>query len=74
MTARLLSTTPACSIRKKFARFFPAIQTPMLPKDCFKGKVAFVTGGGTGLGKSMATMLSELGAEVAIVSRWVSLS
>ena len=30
---------------------FPAIKTPMLPNDTFKGRVAFVTGGGTGLGK-----------------------
>ena len=43
----------------------------MLPKDCFKGKIAFITGGGTGLGKGMAGMLSELGAEVAVVSRYV---
>ncbi|PIK43575.1 putative 2,4-dienoyl-CoA reductase, mitochondrial-like [Apostichopus japonicus] len=41
----------------------------MLPKDCFKGKLAFVTGGGTGLGKGMATMLSSLGADVVISSR-----
>ena len=39
------------------ARFFPSIKTPMLPKDTFKGKTAFITGGGTGLGKGMATML-----------------
>ena len=41
----------------------------MLPKDTFKGQVAFVTGGGTGLGKAMATMLSQLGATVCISSR-----
>lgn len=41
----------------------------MLPKDCFKDKVAFVTGGGTGLGKGMAKMLSERGATVVISSR-----
>ena len=41
----------------------------MLGKGTFEGKVAFVTGGGTGLGKGMATMLSELGASVAIASR-----
>jgi len=48
---------------------FPVIKTPMLPDGCFKGKVAFITGGGTGLGKGMATMLSRLGADVAIASR-----
>jgi len=41
----------------------------MLPKDALKGKTALVTGGGTGLGKGMATMLSQLGADVAIASR-----
>ena len=44
----------------------------MLPKNAFEGKVAFVTGGGTGLGKGMAMMLSELGASVAIASRCVT--
>jgi len=41
----------------------------MLPKDSFHGKVAFVTGGGTGLGKCLATTLSSLGARVCIASR-----
>jgi NAD(P)-dependent dehydrogenase (short-subunit alcohol dehydrogenase family) len=42
----------------------------MLPKDAFKGKVAFVTGGATGLGYGMAAALSQLGANVAIASRY----
>lgn len=50
------------------AKFFPAVKTPMLPKDTFKGKVAYITGGGTGLGKNMATTLSALGAKVFITS------
>jgi 2,4-dienoyl-CoA reductase len=41
----------------------------MLPPDTFKGKVAFVTGGGTGLGKAVSQKLSELGAIVVIASR-----
>ncbi|KAK3085339.1 hypothetical protein FSP39_001791 [Pinctada imbricata] len=41
----------------------------MLPDGSFKGKTAFVTGGGTGLGKEMSTMLSKLGANVVISSR-----
>ena len=41
----------------------------MLPENCFEGKVAFVTGGGTGLGKGMVKMLSERGATVVISSR-----
>ncbi len=55
----------------KRAKYFPAITTPMLPKGSFDGKIAFVTGGGTGLGKGLATMLSELGAKVMIASRQV---
>ena len=48
---------------------FPVRNSAMLPEDCFKGKIAFVSGGGTGLGKGMVKMLSELGATVVISSR-----
>lgn len=48
---------------------FPARIDPMLPEDTFVNKTAFITGGGTGLGKGMATMLSRLGANVVIASR-----
>ncbi len=41
----------------------------MFSRDLLEGKVAIVTGGGTGLGKSMARKFSELGASVGIVSR-----
>lgn len=51
------------------AKFFKAVKTPMLPANTFKGKVAYITGGGTGLGKDMATNLSSLGAKVFITSR-----
>ena len=51
---------------------FPARKIPMLPKDTFVGKVAFVTGGGTGLGAGMAGMLAQLGAHVTIASRWLT--
>ena len=51
------------------AKHFPARADNMLPPGCMDGKVAFVTGGGTGLGKAMVTTLSELGAQVVITSR-----
>ena len=50
---------------------FPPRQDVMLPAGTFEGKVAFVTGGGTGLGKGMVKTLSSLGAKVAIMSRLV---
>lgn len=51
------------------AKHFPVVKTPMLPAGSFEGKIAFITGGGTGLGKEMTTMLSRLGANVIITSR-----
>jgi len=42
----------------------------MLPKDTFVGTVAFVTGGGTGLGAGITGMLAQLGAQVTIASRY----
>lgn len=41
----------------------------MFVADLLKDKVILVTGGGTGLGKSMATRMSELGAKIIIASR-----
>ncbi|XP_077982846.1 2,4-dienoyl-CoA reductase [(3E)-enoyl-CoA-producing], mitochondrial-like [Glandiceps talaboti] len=48
---------------------FQAKKNIMLPPGTFQGKTAFITGGGTGLGKGMTKMLSALGAEVVITSR-----
>lgn len=41
----------------------------MLPPDALANEVIVVTGGGTGLGKAMATMFSKAGAQVCICSR-----
>uniref|UniRef100_A0A673LEI2 2,4-dienoyl-CoA reductase [(3E)-enoyl-CoA-producing], mitochondrial n=1 Tax=Sinocyclocheilus rhinocerous TaxID=307959 RepID=A0A673LEI2_9TELE len=51
------------------ARFFPPSEGVMLLPGTYKHKVAFITGGGTGLGKAMTTTLSSLGAECVIASR-----
>jgi NAD(P)-dependent dehydrogenase (short-subunit alcohol dehydrogenase family) len=40
-----------------------------LREDALLGKTIVVTGGGTGLGKAMATYFSDLGAKVVITSR-----
>lgn len=42
---------------------------PMLKEDALKGKTIIVTGGGTGLGKSMSKYFLQLGANVVICSR-----
>src|SRR5690606_39854954 len=41
----------------------------MLREDSLKGKTIIVTGGGTGLGRSMSKYFLELGANVVITSR-----
>jgi NAD(P)-dependent dehydrogenase (short-subunit alcohol dehydrogenase family) len=42
---------------------------PMLKEDTLKGKTVLVTGGGTGLGRSMSDYFLKLGANVIITSR-----
>ncbi len=41
----------------------------MLPENTFENKTALITGGGTGLGRSMAAYLASLGANIIITSR-----
>ena len=41
----------------------------ILDKFSLKGKSGIVTGGGTGLGKAMATAVVQAGAEILIVGR-----
>lgn len=64
-----LHTSEWHGVKDERYKHFPVKWDPMLPANTFKNKVAFVTGGGTGLGKGMVTMLSNLGARVAISSR-----
>jgi NAD(P)-dependent dehydrogenase (short-subunit alcohol dehydrogenase family) len=41
----------------------------MLKEGCFKGKTIIITGGGTGLGRSMGKYVLQLGANLVITSR-----
>ena len=41
----------------------------MLPAGCYTDKVVLITGGGTGLGRSMAELYAKLGAKLVITSR-----
>jgi NAD(P)-dependent dehydrogenase (short-subunit alcohol dehydrogenase family) len=45
------------------------MMTDALAPDLLKGQVAWITGGGTGLGRAMAMRFAELGANVAVSGR-----
>jgi NAD(P)-dependent dehydrogenase (short-subunit alcohol dehydrogenase family) len=47
----------------------PIQKQPMLPAGTFQDRTIVITGGGTGLGRSMGTMLLRLGANLAICGR-----
>lgn len=47
----------------------PPLDCPPFPADMLKGQVAFVTGGGSGMGFGMARAFAQAGADLAIVGR-----
>ncbi len=47
----------------------PAIGSMALPAGTFDGQCVFITGGGTGLGRAIASEFARLGASIVIASR-----
>jgi NAD(P)-dependent dehydrogenase (short-subunit alcohol dehydrogenase family) len=47
----------------------PPAGATALPPGTYEGTVVFITGGGTGLGRSVATEFARLGADIVIASR-----
>ena len=47
----------------------PDLGAQALPAGTYEGKVVFITGGGTGLGRAVATEFARLGASIVVASR-----
>lgn len=58
-------------VKVRFHSSSVPVKDRLLPNGCLEGKLAFITGGGTGLGKGMAHMMTQLGATVGIASRYI---
>jgi NAD(P)-dependent dehydrogenase (short-subunit alcohol dehydrogenase family) len=47
----------------------PSVGATALPADTYAGTSVFITGGGTGLGKAIASEFARLGADIVVASR-----
>lgn len=53
---------------KNPTKFFPAVKSLMLPVGCMKGKIAFVTGGGTGTETFFSSLYSKENLNVFLLA------